>query len=155
MSRLQLFAAALWWGSLTVVGFLVVPLLFVHLDTPAIAGQMAAKLFSAQAWVSVFCGVSLLLYFRKAQQTHLNGFSLLLLAPVVLGLLFALVLEFVVTPHIVARENLGLWHNLGSATYLLQWLCSMRVLWSICPVDSKEGCAKCTNDRMASSASVF
>jgi hypothetical protein len=136
MSRLQLFAAALWWGSLTIVGFLVVPLLFVHLDTPAIAGQMAAKLFSAQTWVSVFCGVSLLLYLRKAQQPHINGLSFLLLAPVVLGLLLALVLEYVVTPHIVARENMALWHNLGSATYLLQWFCSLRVLWAMYPVDS-------------------
>ena len=44
--------AALWWGSLTTLGALVVPLLFVHLPSPALAGGMAAKLFAAQTWLS-------------------------------------------------------------------------------------------------------
>ena len=47
-ARLPAFIAALWWGSLSTVGFLVVPLLFVHLPTPAMAGAMAARLFAAQ-----------------------------------------------------------------------------------------------------------
>ena len=51
--RLSFLAAALWWGSLTTVGLLVVPMLFAHLPTPAMAGTMAAKLFAAQTWVSV------------------------------------------------------------------------------------------------------
>lgn len=55
LSSLPTWAAALWWGSLTTIGFLVVPLLFMHLDTPAIAGRMAARLFTAQTWVSVAC----------------------------------------------------------------------------------------------------
>ena len=33
LSRLPVYAAALWWGSLTTIGFLVVPLLFMHLPT--------------------------------------------------------------------------------------------------------------------------
>jgi hypothetical protein len=56
MARLQTFLAALWWASLTTVGFMVVPMLFMHLETPAIAGQMAAKLFSAQTWLALACG---------------------------------------------------------------------------------------------------
>ena len=52
---LPLWLTALWWGSLTTVGFLVVPLLFVHLPTPAMAGGMAAKLFTAQTTVSAVC----------------------------------------------------------------------------------------------------
>ena len=47
-ARLPVFAAALWWGSLTTTGFVVVPLLFAHLPTPALAGQTAARLFTAQ-----------------------------------------------------------------------------------------------------------
>jgi hypothetical protein len=50
--RLHALVAALWWGSLTTVGLLVVPMLFAHLPTPAMAGTMAAKLFAAQTWVS-------------------------------------------------------------------------------------------------------
>jgi hypothetical protein len=51
LQRLELFVAALWWGSLTTLGFGVVPLLFARLGSPAQAGQMAAQLFSAQTWV--------------------------------------------------------------------------------------------------------
>ena len=43
--RLPVMLAALWWGSLTALGFLVVPMLFANLPTPAMAGGMAAKLF--------------------------------------------------------------------------------------------------------------
>ena len=50
--RLPVFAAALWWGSLTAIGFIAVPLLFTHLETPAVAGRMAAKLFTGQTWLS-------------------------------------------------------------------------------------------------------
>ncbi len=62
--RLPALVAALWWGSLSTVGFLVVPLLFAHLPTPALAGGMAARLFAAQTWVSIACSVVLLLISR-------------------------------------------------------------------------------------------
>ncbi|HYF44152.1 MAG TPA: DUF4149 domain-containing protein, partial [Ramlibacter sp.] len=51
-ARVPLLAAALWWGSLTAIGFVAVPLLFSHLPA-ATAGQVAARLFSGQAWVSI------------------------------------------------------------------------------------------------------
>ena len=47
-ARAAVFLSALWWGSLSGLGFVVVPLLFKHLGSPAEAGAMAAKLFSAQ-----------------------------------------------------------------------------------------------------------
>jgi hypothetical protein len=62
--RLPLLAAALWWGSLTAIGFIAVPLLFMYLPTPALAGQAAARLFTAQAWVALGCGAVLLLCAR-------------------------------------------------------------------------------------------
>ena len=43
---------------------------------------------------------------------------------VVAGVLLALLAEFAVAPRIVARENLKLWHSMGSGMYLLQWLCA-------------------------------
>jgi len=43
--RFGLMIAALWWGSLTALGFVIVPMLFTHLPSPAVAGQVAAKLF--------------------------------------------------------------------------------------------------------------
>jgi hypothetical protein len=48
---------------------------------------------------------------------------------VVAGILLALLVEFGVGPRIVARENLKLWHAVGSGMYLLQWLCAGVVLW--------------------------
>jgi hypothetical protein len=39
--------------------------------------------------------------------------------------------EFAVAPRIVARENLKLWHNLGSGMLLLQWVCAGATLWQL------------------------
>jgi hypothetical protein len=129
MARLQVFLAALWWGSLCAVGFMVVPMLFVHLETPAIAGQMAAKLFTAQSWLSLVCGLLLLLATKR-----LNLESSYTPSPWVIGgMLCALLIEVAVKPHIVARDNMVLWHNLGSALYLAQWVCAGKTLWALCP----------------------
>lgn len=132
-ARLPVFVAALWWGSLTVLGFLVVPLLFVHLPTPAMAGQMAARLFSAHTWVAVACGMLFLLISRSNRSRALINSGRGALVFVVAGLLLALLVEFAVAPRIVARENLKLWHSLGSGMYALQWLCAGMVLWKATP----------------------
>ena len=131
LARVAPFAAALWWGSLTAVGFMVVPLLFKFLPTPAMAGHMAARLFTAQTWVSVACGVVLLLVSRSNRPAALAGRAQAALVFIVLGMLLALLIEFAVAPRIVARENLRLWHGAGSVMYAVQWLCSAVVLWRI------------------------
>ncbi len=131
LARVAPFAAALWWGSLTAVGFMVVPLLFKFLPTPAMAGHMAARLFTAQTWVSVSCGVVLLLVSRSNRPSALSGRAQAALGFIVLGMLLALLIEFAVAPRIVARENLRLWHGAGSVMYAVQWLCAAVVLWRI------------------------
>ena len=131
LARVAPFAAALWWGSLTAVGFMVVPLLFKFLPTPAMAGHMAARLFTAQTWVSVACGVVLSLVSRSNRPAALAGRAQAALVFIVLGMLLALLIEFAVAPRIVARENLRLWHGAGSVMYAVQWLCSAVVLWRI------------------------
>ena len=131
LARIAPFAAALWWGSLTAVGFMVVPLLFKFLPTPAMAGNMAARLFTAQTWVSVACGVVLLLVSRSNRPSALSGRAQAALVFIVLGMLLALLIEFAVAPRIVARENLRLWHGAGSVMYVVQWLCAAAVLWRI------------------------
>ena len=131
LARVAPFAAALWWGSLTAVGFMVVPLLFKFLPTPAMAGHMAARLFTAQTWVSVACGVVLLLVSRSNRPPEQAGRAQAALVFIVLGMLLALLIEFAVAPRIVARENLRLWHGAGSVMYVVQWLCAAAVLWRI------------------------
>ncbi len=133
MHRLPLFVAALWWGSLTTLGFLVVPLLFAHLPTPAMAGGMAAKLFAAQTWVSVVCGLLLLMIFRSNRPLAQANTAQAAMIFVVSGMLLALLVEFAVAPRIVARENLKLWHAVGSGMYGVQWLCAGAALYKLTP----------------------
>lgn len=123
--------AALWWGSLTTLGALVVPLLFVHLPSPALAGGMAAKLFTAQTWLSTGCGLLLLLLHRPGQAGSQNGRAQAALVFMLLGVLLALLSEFAVAPRIVNRENLRLWHSVGSAMFVLQWLCAGVTFWKM------------------------
>ena len=129
--RVSLLAAALWWGSLTTMGFLVVPMLFAHLATPAIAGGMAAKLFTAQTWVSVACAMLLLMVSRSARAPDAGRRVQAALPFILLGLLLALLAEFGVSPRIVARDNLPLWHAVGSGMYLVQWVCAGVLLWGM------------------------
>ena len=127
--RLPVFAAALWWGSLTVTGFITVPLLFMHLPTPAIAGGMAAKLFTAQAWIALACGLLLMLCARGREAAARMDWAQGALVFIAAGVLLALLGEFAVAPRIVARENLKLWHTIGSGMYLVQWVCAGVALW--------------------------
>jgi hypothetical protein len=123
--------AALWWGSLTTLGALVVPMLFVHLPSPALAGGMAAKLFTAQTWLSTGCGLLLLLLHRPGQPGSDHGRAQAALVFMLLGVLLALLSEFAVAPRIVSRENLRLWHSVGSAMFALQWLCAGVTFWKV------------------------
>jgi hypothetical protein len=41
--RVALMLAAFWWGSLTTIGFLVVPMLFARLGNPSVAGNLPAS----------------------------------------------------------------------------------------------------------------
>ena len=128
-ARLPAFVAALWWGSLSTLGFLVVPLLFVHLPTPAMAGAMAARLFAAQTWVSVACCMLLLLISRPKGEVAQYPWARAAIVFIVGGLLLALLVQFGVAPRIVARQDLRLWHSVGSVMYLAQWACAGAVLW--------------------------
>lgn len=131
MARLSVVIAALWWGSLTTLGFMVVPLLFANLPSPALAGSMAAKLFSAQTWVSCVCGLFLLMISSKKRPevpVPVEYFAIIYIAG---GMLLALLAEFAIAPRIMTRDNLKLWHSVGSAMYLLQWVCAGVTLWKV------------------------
>lgn len=127
--RIALLFAALWWGSLTTIGFLVVPMLFAQLGSPSLAGNFAGRLFAAQSWVALACGLALLTYFRSKVDERADPSSRTAVAWIVAALLLALLQEYAVAPRILARENLRLWHSLGSAMYLGQWLCAGVLLW--------------------------
>ncbi|MEO8655327.1 MAG: DUF4149 domain-containing protein [Ramlibacter sp.] len=135
-ARIPVLAAALWWGGVTTIGFVVVPLLFAHLPTPSLAGNIAARLFTAETWIAVGCGMLLLFAARSGSETARMDWRGGALVFVVAGVLLALLSEFAIAPRIVARENLKLWHSVGSGMYLLQWLCAGVVLWKVTTVRS-------------------
>ena len=131
--RFGLMLAALWWGSLTALGFVIVPMLFTHLPSPAAAGQMAAKLFTAQAWLSIACAMFLLLVYNQKESENQDIRAQEAIKFIVTGLLLAVLVEFGLSPRIVGARaegcNLKLLHGLGSAMYLGQWLCAGFALW--------------------------
>ena len=133
--RFGIVLAALWWGSLTGLGFVVVPMLFMHLGSPAAAGAMAAKLFTAQTWLGTACAMLMLLIFNKRDDEALAAYARPAMKFIVAGLLLALLVEFGVAPRIVSARaegaNLRLWHGLGSAMYFGQWLCAGISLWRL------------------------
>ena len=140
--RFGVMLAALWWGSLTALGFMVVPMLFTYLPSPAAAGQMAAKLFTAQTWLSVVCTMFLLLIYNQKAHESYNFRAHNAIKFIVTGLLLATLVEFGLSPRIVSARadggNLKLLHFLGSAMYIGQWLCAGLALWRLSQENSQE-----------------
>ena len=133
--RFGLMLAALWWGSLTALGFIVVPMLFTYLPSPAVAGHMAAKLFTAQTWLSIACAMFLLLVHNQKEALAQDLRARAALKFIVTGLLLAVLVEFGLSPRILSARadggNLKLLHGLSSAMYFGQWLCSGFALWRL------------------------
>lgn len=133
--RISMLLAALWWGSLSGLGFMVVPLLFLHLPSPAAAGAMAAKLFTAQSWLSIACTFFLLLFLKGKEASALTQQAQAAMKFVVAGLFLAVLVEFGVSPRIVSARaeggDLRLWHGLGTAMYVAQWLAAGWTLWRL------------------------
>jgi uncharacterized membrane protein YhaH (DUF805 family) len=119
----SLFGVALWWGCLTTVGFIVVPMLFAHLDTAQAAGRMAARLFAVQTYISVASGALLLALYARHPRDVADSNSRWALVLILLGVGLAIAAQWVVAPH------LRLWHGLGSAMYLVQWGCASGLLY--------------------------
>ncbi len=126
--RLPVLLAALWWGSLSAIGFLAVPMLFKHLPTASMAGTMAARLFEAQTFVSAGCGLALLLASMRRGDAPQEPWARDAMPWIIGGMLLALLVQFGVAPRIVARADLRLWHSVGTAMYAVQWICGLRVL---------------------------
>ena len=133
LGRFRILVAGLWWGSLTGLGFVVVPMLFANLATPAMAGAMAARLFTAQTWLGIACTMLLLLSFSKKDAGTPNPWAEPAIKLIVAGLFLAVLVEFGVSPRIVSARaegaDLKLWHGLGTAMYAGQWLCAGISLW--------------------------
>lgn len=134
--RLPLLLAALWWGGLTALSFVAVPLAFAHFGSPALAGPYAARLFQLQSWTGLLISLLLMLWLRARQDRHLlQG----LLPWLLLAALAALLQEFGVAQRILtaraAGDSVVLWHRIGTALVLLQWACALKLFMRLAARD--------------------
>jgi hypothetical protein len=133
-TRIQLLIVTLWVGSLWAVGYIVAPTLFITLTDRVLAGTIAGGLFRVEAWVSVACGVALLIL-RSAcgiEQTDKRTLLLIgtMLACTLIGYFglqpFMAALREVAGPGGVmaseAKTRFGILHGLSSGVYLMQSL---------------------------------
>lgn len=135
--RAQLLIATLWVGSLWAVGYLVAPTLFVTLSDRVLAGSIAGNVFRVEAWLSIFCAVTLMVlqklqaYGRNAAQRR---FLLILICAM---LVCTLISHFGLQPFMAAlreqagasgvmapnaKVQFGILHGLSSALYFTQSL---------------------------------
>lgn len=137
LQRLPVLIAALWWGGITALSFVAVPMLFMQLGNPALAGGVAAKLFAFQSHAGLILGLALLVILRRGteQGGRPDGPTITTLGFVLFAMLLALLQQYGVAHNIVTARasggNLRLWHGLGSAMVLGQWLCAGVVLWRL------------------------
>ncbi len=149
--RLQLVIAALWWGGISGLSFVAVPTLFASLGSPALAGPVAARLFSLQCWAGLLLGlVSLLLLRRErglldqdaasSEQVERMQRTLASMGWVVFAMILALLQELGVAQRIVTARasggDLRLWHSLGSLMVLGQWVGAGVLLWRLSAVQA-------------------
>jgi hypothetical protein len=71
----------------------------------------------------------LLMYFRSRSEERLTSAARVAVMLIVMALLLALLQQYAVAPRILARENLRLWHSIGSVMYFGQWACAGALLW--------------------------
>lgn len=134
LDRWPLLIAALWWGGLSALSFVAVPMAFAVIGNPALAGPYAAQLFQVQAWASLVIALVILMWGRLQRLKSAEVTARWVLLPwLLLAALAALVQEHGVAERILTARSTGadlrLWHTLGSVLVLLQWLCALRVLW--------------------------
>ena len=148
MQRIAVILAALWWGGMTALSFVAVPTLFASLGGPAVAGPVAARLFSIQCWAVLLIGAALMLILRRRRTALVvagqasDGLALdamkrtlASMALVLCAMLLAMFQEFGVAHQIVTARSTGgslrLWHTLGTVLVVAQWVCAGAVLWRL------------------------
>lgn len=133
--RLALMVAALWWGGTSALAFVAVPMLFALLGSPAVAGPVAASLFSVVCLFTAAGGGLLLIFYLFFKPFTIDRLDLVAVVFVILAMLAAGVQSAWVAEKIVtaraAGADLKFWHRLGSGLVLMQWTAATAVLWRL------------------------
>lgn len=130
---LRVLLVTIWAGSLWTIGYLVAPTLFTTLADRALAGSIAGSLFRIEAWVSVVCGLSLLVLLLRDRRFEHRRSCLVL---VLLMLVCVSVGYFGLQPFMAelralaaasggvmdeaTRSRFGTLHGVASVIYLVQ-----------------------------------
>jgi len=135
LPRLRLLVVTLWAGSLWTVGYLVAPVLFATVPDRSLAGSIAGSLFRAQAWLSLACGLVLLLLVWLDKTPEIKRTTnVLIIAMLVCVLVGYFGLQpFMAEIRAIAASNggvmdeaslarFGLLHGVASIIYLVQSL---------------------------------
>lgn len=129
--RLSRVLAGLWWGGMTALSFVAVPVIFSAAQERTEAGRIAATVFSVQAvWV---IALALLIWALSNIDPLTHGRRIA--KGLWLVILLALINHFGVAPLITSARstggNLALWHGLGSALIVAQWVAAAWVNWRL------------------------
>jgi hypothetical protein len=132
-AHLRLLLVTLWAGSLWTVGYLVAPVLFASLPDRSLAGSIAGMLFRAQAWLSLVCGLLLLLLLWLDKSLSPKRTPVIL---VIAMLVCVLIGYFALQPFMAEiraaaanngglmdeamRSRFGMLHGIASVIYLVQ-----------------------------------
>ncbi len=150
LARLFRLIATLWCGSQWAIGYVVAPTLFAVLESRAVAGTVAGRLFHTQAWLSLVCGVlvvwlatALIARAGDAQSARCyRGLRWLAVAMMVCVLIGSFGLQpFMADLRAQAQASgvdigqsalaarFGMLHGISSAIYLLQSLLGVALIW--------------------------
>lgn len=98
----------LWVGSLWAIGFMAVPLAFIHFDDVIIAGDYAGKLFYVVNIISFACGSALLLTFAFSKMALFKSWRFWLVA---LMLIFTAFSHFYLNVEMAAIKVIDDWRE--------------------------------------------
>ena len=132
-SQLRILLVTLWAGSLWTVGYLAAPVLFASLPDRSLAGSIAGMLFRAQAWLSLACGLLLLLmlWLDKSWSSKRTSVILVIAMLACVSIGYFALQPFMAEIRAAAANNggimdeamrsrFGMLHGVASVIYLLQ-----------------------------------
>ena len=132
-SHLRILLVTLWAGSLWTVGYLAAPVLFASLPDRSLAGSIAGMLFRAQAWLSLACGLLLLLllWLDKSWSSKRTSVILVIAMLACVSIGYFALQPFMAEIRAAAANNgglmdeamrsrFGMLHGVASVIYLLQ-----------------------------------
>ena len=134
----------LWIGSLWMIGYLAVPILFASLPDKQLAGNIAGEMFRVSGYLQLFAAGGLLLAGLAAGSWHSGHRRALIIALVMVAMNAASL--FGIQPYMAdlklqalplsvmesaLRDSFALWHGVSSALYLGQSLLAawLLLLW--------------------------